>query len=311
MDRLRRVLEEQYGLDVGSISPAPRGFVAETYLVRTRSGRPYFVKCFPAGRLPRYALDSLPVLPELSRLGMAEINVPLAARSGALYARDEAGVVVVVLSYVDAERASEYDLRRFGELLAGLHRRTELIAVPLVREPFNLPYAVELHASLVAAAQPTADTIAGALQRFLDEYRTEIRQDWNELEQVAARCRGTETRRVITHGDAPGNVLVDRHGGIYIVDWDEILLAPPERDTWFLADEPEFLAGYRGVFGDYTPDRLSYRFYLLNRYFEDLLGYVREILSAGSSEHRAWNLDELHKTCVDWLRPLIRAADQT
>jgi spectinomycin phosphotransferase/16S rRNA (guanine(1405)-N(7))-methyltransferase len=40
---------------------------------------------------------------------------------------------------------------------------------------------------------------------------------------------------VITHGEIhPGNVMVTSKGWV-IVDWDTVLLAPPERDLWRLA----------------------------------------------------------------------------
>jgi spectinomycin phosphotransferase len=40
---------------------------------------------------------------------------------------------------------------------------------------------------------------------------------------------------VVTHGEIhPGNVMVTSNGWV-IVDWDTILVAPPERDLWRLA----------------------------------------------------------------------------
>ncbi len=306
MDRLDNLLTAHYALEVHSVQPAPRGFVAETYRVWTTQEQSYFVKIFPLGRLPRHALASLPLLPELYRLGLTNIPVPLTTTTGAWYT-DDADTVVVVLGNIVADHTSTYDLRSFGELVAQLHHLTEFITMPCSHETFDLPYAAQLQARLRSAMhQPPRDKVVAGLQQFIEEYVKEIQQDWAELESVAAQCRSATPRHVLTHGDAPGNVLSDARGNIYLVDWDEVLLAPPERDTWFLLDEPAFLKGYLSVFGEYKPNLLTYRFYLLNRYFEDLFGYVEEILGHGSPEHRAWNLDELHKTCRDWLRPLIR-----
>jgi spectinomycin phosphotransferase/16S rRNA (guanine(1405)-N(7))-methyltransferase len=40
---------------------------------------------------------------------------------------------------------------------------------------------------------------------------------------------------VVTHGEIhPGNVMVTSKGWV-IVDWDTVLIAPPERDLWRLA----------------------------------------------------------------------------
>ena len=40
---------------------------------------------------------------------------------------------------------------------------------------------------------------------------------------------------VVTHGEIhPGNVMVTSKGWV-VVDWDTVLVAPPERDLWRLA----------------------------------------------------------------------------
>ena len=46
-------------------------------------------------------------------------------------------------------------------------------------------------------------------------------QEWGERLRA---CRDIEF--VITHGDGPGNILKDASGEIYLVDWDDVLLAP-------------------------------------------------------------------------------------
>ena len=38
---------------------------------------------------------------------------------------------------------------------------------------------------------------------------------------------------VITHGDAGGNFFVSKNRN-FILDWDGVMLAPPERDAWVM-----------------------------------------------------------------------------
>lgn len=305
MQDLRHLLEEHYSLGVKSIAPGPRQFVAETYVVETDVGQTFFVKRFPPGRLPLHALEGLPVLGALHCAGFTRISLPIATRGGALYVAD-AGAYVVVFEYLRACQTSDEDRAALGRLIGQLHGLTGKIAAAVAADPFAPHYFAALDAGLAAAALPARDEIVAGLQDFLRDYGAEIRADRLAFEQICAACRAAGLSRVLTHGDAPGNDLRDAAGNIYLVDWDEILLAPPERDTWFLVDDPAFMAGYRERWPDYVPDDLAYRFYLYNRYFEDLLGYVKEIMVDGSDEHRAKNLRELHETCVDWLRPLIR-----
>ena len=47
--------------------------------------------------------------------------------------------------------------------------------------------------------------------------------------------RAATTSWVLTHGEPhPGN-LIRTENGLRLVDWDTVLLAPPERDLWLLA----------------------------------------------------------------------------
>ena len=308
MERLQQLLEHSYPMTVRSLALGPRQFVAETFVVRAAQDERYFVKRFPADRLPRHALASLPVLRALYGAGFRQINVPLPTRTGDLFAHGDDGVVVV-FNYIDAPQTFEYDMRALGSLIAGLHQQTGQIGMPMSREPFAPPYAAEWYESVRRATRLLApEPVLAGLQQILETYGAELERDWDAFERVAAMCRAAGMRYVITHGDAPGNVLQDRAGTIYLVDWDEILLAPAERDTWFLLDNPDFMAGYRSIFAGYVPNDLAYRFYLLNRYFEDWLGFVKEILGHGSDEHRAWNLRQLQKDCLGWLRPAVRAS---
>ncbi|MGH2586529.1 MAG: phosphotransferase family protein, partial [Dehalococcoidia bacterium] len=135
---------------------------------------------------------------------------------------------------------------------------------------------------------------------------------------LAERCR--QSGRIsnpplpaplITHGDGLGdNVIAGSDGRLYLVDWDELMLGPPERDTWFYlsntAAGEAFLERYRMTFPDYHPDPLRYTFYLYRRFFEDLLGYVERILESPLVEHQAWNVAEIEKTCFQWLWPAMR-----
>ncbi|MBK8030202.1 MAG: hypothetical protein IPK17_12000 [Chloroflexi bacterium] len=69
---LDQFIAANYGLTNVRLTPAPRGFVAETYYVDSDSGR-YFAKLVrPPFDVPTLA-PTLPVLRELRQLGIAQI----------------------------------------------------------------------------------------------------------------------------------------------------------------------------------------------------------------------------------------------
>ena len=58
-----------------------------------------------------------------------------------------------------------------------------------------------------------------------------------QLRRLAEPMRDRPRRDVVCHGDLhPGNVLIDGER-VHIIDWDDVLLAPPERDFIFAPHE--------------------------------------------------------------------------
>jgi aminoglycoside phosphotransferase (APT) family kinase protein len=110
----------------------------------------------------------------------------------------------------------------------------------------------------------------------------------------AVRSRPREL--VLCHGDLRGdNLLGDRAGRVWLVDWDGAVLAPRERDLVLFAGrgfEP-FLAGYQraadhGIHVD--ADLLA--FFLLRRNLEDLVDWLNAVLTSDRPvEQRRADLD--------------------
>jgi thiamine kinase-like enzyme len=78
----------------------------------------------------------------------------------------------------------------------------------------------------------TDDAAAKRMLQLIDAKSALIRRYIERLMTFAKRCRTDFDHFYITHGDAGGNIIVSEDK-FYIVDWDETMLAPPERDAWF------------------------------------------------------------------------------
>ncbi len=244
------------------------------YTATLRDGSAVFVKVFPGSRLPSTALPALPVL---VGLGLPEVPRPLPSLSGALH-KPLGSDVVVVFEHVDAPRADSttLDQARIGDLIGRLHQQPR---APLAQESFDWPFDARWRSVLNRAqTKPPTDDQSEALQHFLREHDAALRVAWRSFEQVTARCRAAYFEMVLTHGDWRFNLLHGADDAIHLVDWDELLLAPPERDTWFATDDPDFLRGYRTVRGSYQPNELATAYYVHGRYFEDLMGMLAAVV---------------------------------
>jgi aminoglycoside phosphotransferase (APT) family kinase protein len=323
---LRSLLSLDYGIIPVAVRDAPRGFVADTYDVTAADGRRYFAKQLPLWADADAVLAGIPVLDELRALGIETVSRPVRTLAGAPSASLD-GRPFFLFDFIPGERATDgdaalsaaslnYDFGAYVDLLARIHAATPRLRSAVPREDFALPWSdqyEDLFARALSVAEPTVEQ--EELRRLLEPYRSQIEADWAELTALVRDCREAVWPAVLTHGDGGGgsNLIVGDDGRLYLIDWDFPLLAPAERDTWFFlntdAAASVFLSLYHRAFPEYRPDPLLHRFYVLQRFFQDITGYLGPILDDPSPERRAYHLAELRETCFTWLWPAIRRLD--
>ena len=304
---LRRSISRRYAISIAEAHPAHRQFVAETFTLITGDNRRFFCKVIRKPAFVEAAVKSLPVLNELRRSGIPNISAPVRTVDGALYCTAKSSTVIV-FDWIDAEQTFDFDRRVLGEIIAAVHGTRPAPSIPIAHEEFLFLYCDLFPERLAEALSPAGpDPVRVELRELLEVYREEIEQDWRGFLQLARRLTALDPAMVITHGDAPGNVLVGNGNQHYLVDWDDVMLAPVERDLWFLVDDAEFTAGYRSRFPDISINDDLVAYYALTRYFADMFEFIDEILAEHPRQHRQRNLDALRDDCfVKWLRPFIR-----
>jgi spectinomycin phosphotransferase len=109
----------------------------------------------------------------------------------------------------------------------------------------------------------------------------------------AARSRPRE--QVLCHGDLIGdNLLGDRGGRLWVVDWDGAALAPGELDLALFTGQgfERFLDDYEGHAGAHGLDPELVAFFLLRRNLDDLVDWLGALLTADRpEEQRRGDLD--------------------
>lgn len=122
--------------------------------------------------------------------------------------------------------------------------------------------------------EPTAAKLAG----FMKPRREEIDQLIERTDELGAELQARSLELVLCHSDIHGaNLLISSQGELYIVDWDNPLLAPKERDLMFIGsgldglwkskrEEAIFYQGY----GETTVELTALAYYRCERIIEDL-----------------------------------------
>jgi spectinomycin phosphotransferase len=298
-----------YGLTAHTIAPGPRGFVAVTYIVEAAGGQRLFAKVLPSATDRTRLRATLSVLAELHARGIA-VNRPWRTRDG-LWTAPLAGRTLILFDFIPGRSGHgfHYDFAEFVALLARIHAATPDIHRILPLEEFGLPFAVDFRRYLAGLAEPPRTHAQADLRRLLAPYQDAMAADWATLQALVSTSRSRGWVPRLTHSGAPGdNVIVGDDGRLYLVDWDDLMLGPPERDAWFYLNAREataFLRIYRQTFPDYRPDPTLRPFYIFRRFFEDLTGYLIEIADSAAPDHQAKNLADLEQTCFEWLWPLM------
>ncbi len=306
-NQLKKLLATHYNLRVTDIIDAPRQFVAETFFVNTEN-QTFFCKVIDKPFFIDVVISSLPALANIQDLGYSKINYPIPTASGDLFVK-ESGTLIVLFNFIDAPQNYDYDNAILGKTIAEIHQLTPKITAPINHEQFVFKHADIYREKLdQISTEDGRDEIAAELQKLMKTNYSTIVSAYKQFQIVAKNCSNTELDNVVTHGDAPGNVLVKSPNDIYIVDWDDILLAPAERDLWFMIDKQDFVDGYRREISGFKSSQIALDYYLLSRYFNDMVEYWTEILGDFTEEHRRSNFKQLSKELFSedgWLHPMV------
>lgn len=157
-------------------------------------------------------------------------------------------------------------------------------------------------------AEPIRDEMALNLLNFIKENMLAIRRLVDRGEQLAQKIRYQSPKFVLCHSDIHGgNVLIDGNDIIYIVDWDDPIMAPKERDLMFIGGgvanvwnkfhEEEFF--YKG-YGKVEINTTILAYYRHERILEDIALYAQALLlTTAGGENRS----VMYRQFIDMFKP--------
>lgn len=307
--RVVAAVRRSYGLDLTQLAFLPLGHDVQAWAYRgvTADGGAYFLKLRRGVANP----VALRVARALADQGATHVVAPLPTRTGRLW-DEAAGFSLMLYPFIEgvtgmANGLNEGHWVTFGAALKQIHEMT--LPPDVVRdvpcEAFTLAHLFQRQrqtpwADVVAALeslsarQNVADPSARELAAFWQEKRAEIQALVDRFATLGQQLRATDPPFVLCHADAHlNNVLIDMDDQLWIVDWDEILLAPKECDLMMgvgglgLGSYPAgpqaaawFLRGYGSA--DLNPVALTY--YRHARALGDIGADADEALQPSSSE---------------------------
>ena len=298
-------LQEEYGLHVARVAFLPLGADQGTAVYRavTDDEAPYFVK------LRSGAFDELSViLPRfLSDQGIRHIIAPLPTKAGRLWT-NLASFKVVLYPFVEGRdgyevRVLDRHWRELGTVLKAIHTCAVAPAIARrMRRETCPPQGRESTREFLERAEREAyrDPVAAETAALLRAKRDQILDLVGRAERLASQLQARSLAYVLCHADLhAGNLHISSDERFYLVDWDEIVMAPKERDLMFVGgglggggrspqeEEGLFYPGY----GPTQIDPTALAYYRYERIVQDIAAFCEQILLTDEGgEDRAQSL---------------------
>jgi spectinomycin phosphotransferase len=276
-------LQEEYEFRVSELTFLPIGSDSGTaiYRVVTVAGSVTFLK------LRKDFTDMIVRVPLfLKESGVEAILVPLQTRSKQHWA-DFGEYKIILYPFIYGGNGFERDLtdrhrRQLGAAFSAIH--TAKIPLELTRqvrkETFDLGWRARMKQYQAQVEKDIfRDPTAAKLAVFIRSRQGEISRVIERCEQLSSELLSRDWEFVVCHSDIHGgNILIADSGELYVVDWDDPILAPKERDLMFIGggiddlwkNEEQIELFYQG-YGKKGVDLNALAYYRYERVIEDLV----------------------------------------
>jgi spectinomycin phosphotransferase len=290
-EQIKDHINKFHGFSISRIEFLPLGADANTaaYRVEKEAGGSYFLKL----RKNSFNPASVLIPQSLHNEGIHQVLPALKTKIGEFWTRLES-FYCVIFPYIEGSSGFETALTpvqwiAFGQALHMMHALLlppELGAL-LPVETFS-PYWREMVMGYQKQVEEYLymDPISKKMSAVMRQEHDEIRLITERAEQLGKMLEGKSLPPVLCHADIhAGNLLLSSGDKWYIVDWDNLIIAPKERDLMFIG------GGVGGIWNTKEEERLFYlgyceaevnltalAYYRYERIVQDIAAYCEEIL---------------------------------
>ncbi len=284
-------LLNSYGIEVDHITPLALGADADAviYKIQSHNQKTYFVK------LKRGQHDSCANLQLLLHdAGIQEVICPIKTVDDQpqVYAQD---CTLTVYPFIDgcdgfSQNLTDDQWIALGKALKKVHQlQLPTSITQAIKQEDLSPQWIKKVKLIYETIEDviSSDEITSKFLGSLKQHKPVMLQLIDKAEKLATNIKEEPTDFVFCHGDIhAGNVLIANDGSLYIVDWDEAIMAPKERDLMFIGagvgnvwntkhETEQFYAGY----GKTQINQNIIDYYRCDRILQDVAEYYKQLLS--------------------------------
>ncbi len=289
---------ERWGLRVRRLRYVALGGGSYHWLADAPDGRRFFLTADDLEDKPWLGADPEPAFGGLraafgtalalrERAGLPFVVAPVPSLGGETVCRLTPRYSLAVFPFVAGQAGqwgsdlTQPDRDVLAGLLAELHLATPAVAAHALRRGLELHERATLETALAELGRPWSGGPLGELARRELAAKADLVAGWlATFDSLAAHATASSPGVVVTHGEPhPGN-MIRAGSGLWLIDWDTVALAPPERDLWMLDDgSPGALARYCEATGR-AVDTMAISFYRLAWTLADIASFTGRLRAA-------------------------------
>jgi spectinomycin phosphotransferase len=280
----------RYGLDAVNVEPVAGGqdARASVYRIETREPRRHYLVKVRSAAAARDAAAA--VSGYLHATGARHVVAPIPPRPGA----GDAGLSLTVAPFIEGRTGvdaglSERHWRELGAFARRLHETRLPSSVAELLEPERYrPGEVDLVGRIddQVARRTESTGAARDVTSLWSARRDEILTLAGRTEELGRQLARRALPLVLCHADLhTWNVVIDAADELWVIDWDDVILAPKERDLMFVVGGigaglvgPRQTAVFLEGYGETTVDPLALSYYRHAWAVQDIGSYAERVL---------------------------------
>ena len=289
--RIIDCLNTDYGIKVTRLTFLPIGadMNASVYKAEARDQSSYFIKL----KRGHHHDISATIIALLHDAGIQQIIPPIKTNDGQPIQHID-DFTLIVSPFIEGQDGFSRDLTdsqwvTLGKVMRKIHEIKVPPSVQLkIRHEDYSPNWRKGVRSLYdhIESKPSTDEVSSKLMTFMKNHAAVIHRLVDRAEQLSKQIQDQLPDFVLCHSDIHGgNVLMDGNDIIYMVDWDDPIMAPKERDLMFIGggianvwNRPHEENFYYKGYGKTEINMAILAYYRHERIVEDIAEYGQQLL---------------------------------
>ena len=298
-EEVKVFLEKNYNLKIIKITYHPVGEVGASYIIETK-GRKYFAKVFSKNSGVKRSVREIKIFIDFLyrakyQYNFIHLSIPIKNKKQKLISNFK-GFPVILENFISGKnpkKLTKKDYESIGETLGKLHSIDTKKFKMIKKEVLNFKRESKI-LKLLENLKKEYRMSSGEkkLMKLLLKGEKSLIEAVNFLKKHVEIIKSNQKQYVIVHEDLHTGNLLKNKNEIFLIDWEGVQLALPERDLMWFRKGLELKAPLekeykKSLKKNYKISKQNIKFYTLKRLLSDMTFFSQEIISRKESVREA------------------------